>query len=123
MNNQDNERAIKLLESYKKKRIADNKRYHDKYKKDPVRVEAARQRAKKHYYESDCRNKYYEENRELQRARTSWNYYKSHNRERDFMIRKPEYLQMLVEAGSISIDYIQEVSGNKILVDVNNEIQ
>ena len=86
-----------ILNVYKTQRERDKINY-EKKKLNPLFIQKNRDRAKKHYYENkEKRANNYEQNKDLQRAKCSYHYYKKKDNIDKFKEKYPERYEMLVK--------------------------
>jgi len=90
------EQINKILEAYKKKRIRENKYYHDVVKNKDDFVIKNRARAKAHYEKNkDKKKEKYQNNKELYSARNLYNYYLKKDNIEKFKEKHPDKFSIL----------------------------
>ena len=88
----------KAIEQYKKKKANEYYNYHNKYKVDESFMQKNKERANKHYHANKDKNKLkYENNKELVKARSSYNYYKRNDKLDTFISKFPDRVKILKE--------------------------
>jgi len=99
------EHINKILESYKKKREREIKYYHEVKKHNEDYMKKNRERAKKHYQNGykEKKKEYYENNKDIMKAKSSYNYYKKINNIDKFKDKHKEKYNLLVDKGLISV--------------------
>jgi hypothetical protein len=103
-NNYSEEQINKILTTYKNKRERENKYYHEVTKtKDDFKVKN-RERAKAHYHSKGKEQKKlnYENNKELLRAKSLYNYYKNQDNIDGFKEKHYEKYEMLLQSTIIN---------------------
>jgi hypothetical protein len=92
-----------ILKLYKQRREKDKEKY-DKIKDTEEFKIKNRARAKEHYHNNKhLKQNHYNENKELIKARNSYQYYKKRDRIDDYKNKYPERYMMLVDNNYISI--------------------
>ena len=76
------EQIAKILTNYKNKRERENKYYHEVTKHNEDSKIKNRERAKSHYHRvgKDMKKENYEQNKDLRKAKSLYNYYKKHDK-------------------------------------------
>jgi len=89
-----------IIEQYKKKKDREYNNYHNVYKHSDEYMNKNRERAKIHYNKNiDKRKLSYEQNKELVKARSSYNYYKKINNISKFKEKYPDRVKILNDIG------------------------
>ena len=96
------EQILNILTSYKNKRSKEKERY-EKIKDTDEYKNKNRERAKNYYYTNKdfVKNKY-QENKEMNLAKSSYRYYKNGNNINKFKDKYPDRYAMLCECGYLS---------------------
>jgi hypothetical protein len=95
MNQLSDNEISRILELYKIQRERDRVKYEQR-KQDPEFMKKNRERAKKHYEENKHnRVNKYSENKDLQKAKSSYHYYKNKDNLDKFKERFPERYELL----------------------------
>ena len=88
-----------ILESYKKRIIRDKKKY-DKNKDKEEFIQNNRARAKAHYEANkEIKAKKYQDNKDLLKCKSLYNYYKYHNRSNEFIEKFPDKVVFMKSYG------------------------
>ena len=101
-----------ILKSYKMKREREIKYYHEVKKFDEEYINKNRERAKKHYQNGykEKKKEYYENNKDIMKAKSSYNYYKKIDKIDVFKEKHPDKYKLLVEKGLIEDNFVNIVS-------------
>jgi hypothetical protein len=103
-NNYSEEQINKILTNYKNKRDRENKYYHDVTKNSEDFKIKNRERAKAHYHNKgkDMKKDRYEENKELLRVKSLYNYYKKKDNIEGFKEKHFDKYQLLLNSTVIN---------------------
>lgn len=97
------EQISRILENYKNKRMRENKYYHQVSKNNEEFMKKNRERAKNHYHNGykEKKKNNYNDNKEMMKNKSLYNYYKKNDKIEIFKERHKEKYENLVEKGII----------------------
>tara|TARA_R110000796_G_scaffold42072_1_gene104283 strand:- start:140 stop:490 length:351 start_codon:yes stop_codon:yes gene_type:complete len=98
--NLTNENILRILESYKEKRIYDKQRYHNKLKKNPEYMKQRRETTAQWIKDNPERHKKAQEkSSERRKLQVKVNYYKKTNQLDKFKLKFPMLMERCLELG------------------------
>lgn len=99
MENYSEDQINKMIISYKKRQARDKAKY-DKNKDNEEFKAKNRARAKSHYQANkELKLKKYQDNKDLLKSRSLYNYYKYHNRINEFIDKYPDKVELMNNHG------------------------